>query len=1047
MKGDIMRKMKTNKLLWIVLSTILLFTTAGVGWAGNEDEPCTIMHPDQETLQEWMEEIETAPEAYIDESLSAPLTGSYSLLSHLDYVPTERNQGSCGNCWAWAGTGVMGIALDVDEGVFDRLSVQYINSCETAAIGKTCCAGGSLGNFANFYSTSGYQHAIPWSNTNAYWQDGDKSCDTACSSISTTPNYPITSIAATTITTHSVGSATAIANIKNVLNQGKAIYFSFCLARDADWNNFRSFWWNQGESVTWNPDFSCGHTWEPNKGGCHAVLCVGYNDDDPNNPYWIMVNSWGTAGGGRPNGIFHLDMNMDYDCTFYDGAWYWSFNWQTLDLTYGVIPRPDLVVTSIQADPAEPDPGETVAIHVTVKNQGEVNAGGFYLDWYANESAPPTPPPYGDRWESIPSLAAGASYTMDTTYTYSASGIYHMYAYADTEYEVTESNENNNVLGPVNIIVGPCECDINHDGRCDMQDWLLFGQDWGRTDCPIPLMTAEPPDVANNPNPSGNPQDTPATSIEHRIVNAQSTGEVDNPGDQMPSQAKEGKGITGGDVGDAPVAVGEAKPLWSRLDELSPADKQNAVIQLEVLSSNGPTSEELSSVESLWNSGKFDRAIQELRTLEDSGVSIGAGITWKEPKQASGLGWYDPDLRLTVRDYIGETHLDFDAQTGHVFAVANRTSDDGFCWTVNIAPDGQSWQETFAWYGGTSPALVDVSATVVGDYLYVGYVVDDGVAPVSTARIRRFFVTNGQSDLLYFWKTVFDKGVDIKEIALCSNADDFDNRVYYFAILYNYSLVWFWADQDGTDWHEISTGVGDAWGGLDVTWRPNYPGTGPFLYASYINFIITSNGTIGATNSVTVWDTTKTERVLHAFSGLHWRTSVSAYGDTVLCAYEEPYTNGTGIRYDISYDVGSTWSIGHWEPPEGEVYYNPDVTARGGQGTAIVYDDEAGVFDPVWFRYRDHYSSGPWDAEVKQINTFDGATAWPNRIEWLPPLGTNTYAYGAIYLSWDPDPGTAYFDRSDGNTCECDINHDGRCDMQDWLLFGQDWGRTDCPIP
>ena len=29
-----------------------------------------------------------------------------------------------------------------------------------------------------------------------------------------------------------------------------------------------------------------------------------------------------------------------------------------------------------------------------------------------------------------------------------------------------------------------CECDLNGDGRCDMQDWLLFGGDWGATDCP-----------------------------------------------------------------------------------------------------------------------------------------------------------------------------------------------------------------------------------------------------------------------------------------------------------------------------------------------------------------------------------------------------------------------------------------------------------------------------------------------------------------------------------------------------------------------------------
>ncbi|MCD4676527.1 MAG: hypothetical protein K8S18_11120, partial [Desulfobacula sp.] len=32
-----------------------------------------------------------------------------------------------------------------------------------------------------------------------------------------------------------------------------------------------------------------------------------------------------------------------------------------------------------------------------------------------------------------------------------------------------------------------------------------------------------------------------------------------------------------------------------------------------------------------------------------------------------------------------------------------------------------------------------------------------------------------------------------------------------------------------------------------------------------------------------------------------------------------------------------------------------------------------------------------------------------------------------------------------GVDCECDLNADGRCDMQDWLKFGEDWGRTDCP--
>ncbi len=31
----------------------------------------------------------------------------------------------------------------------------------------------------------------------------------------------------------------------------------------------------------------------------------------------------------------------------------------------------------------------------------------------------------------------------------------------------------------------PCACDLSHDGRCDMRDWLRFGESWGRINCPV----------------------------------------------------------------------------------------------------------------------------------------------------------------------------------------------------------------------------------------------------------------------------------------------------------------------------------------------------------------------------------------------------------------------------------------------------------------------------------------------------------------------------------------------------------------------------------
>ena len=66
-----------------------------------------IMRPDRETFQKWIASYENAPLAHINPYLTEGSLGSYSVLSHLKYTPSERDQGYCGNCWAWAGTGCM----------------------------------------------------------------------------------------------------------------------------------------------------------------------------------------------------------------------------------------------------------------------------------------------------------------------------------------------------------------------------------------------------------------------------------------------------------------------------------------------------------------------------------------------------------------------------------------------------------------------------------------------------------------------------------------------------------------------------------------------------------------------------------------------------------------------------------------------------------------------------------------------------------------------------------------------------------------------------
>ena len=299
----------------------------------------SIMHPNSTTLNKWVGMYNKAPRALINPNIIIAEGASFSLLPDLQYTPSQRDQGLCGNCWVWSGTGVLEIALDVQTGIKDRLSIQYFDSNWDNSGGTsyvyTCC-GGWLNDVANFYSSTGI--AVPWSNTNAAYADSSGDCGSptvAASSISTSPNYPMTSCVAQAIpNTQGVASSTVITNIKNVLNQNKAVWLGYFLPTQADWNVFFNYWDSQGESVLWSPDYSNGHTWDIGGGG-HGVVCVGYNDTDPNNSYWVMLNSWGTAGGLRPDGLFRMNMNMNYNCSFIEyGYPYYSLYWETLNVNF-----------------------------------------------------------------------------------------------------------------------------------------------------------------------------------------------------------------------------------------------------------------------------------------------------------------------------------------------------------------------------------------------------------------------------------------------------------------------------------------------------------------------------------------------------------------------------------------------------------------------------------------------------------------------------------------------------------------------------------------
>ncbi len=282
---------------------------------------------------------------------SANLQSSVDLSSHVPYTSAniaQRDQGYCGNCWAWAGTGVIEVAHSVQNGVKNQLSMQYLNSNYNGGTGSGfACCGGFAEDVVTFYTNTGNYRFIPWSNTGASYADGSRSCggSTArpASQITTTPNYPITQISTQQITTTGVTRQTAINNIKSVLDQNKAVWIAFYW-----YDNSADFFyaWDQGASYEYNPVAGVGSS---GSFGGHAMTIIGY--EDPNNDgkgYWVVLNSWGTRDNSpHLPGTIRIEMDIDYSATvpgysYLPVSMYYSYNVQFTGTTY---PAP--TVTSI----------------------------------------------------------------------------------------------------------------------------------------------------------------------------------------------------------------------------------------------------------------------------------------------------------------------------------------------------------------------------------------------------------------------------------------------------------------------------------------------------------------------------------------------------------------------------------------------------------------------------------------------------------------------------------------------------------------------------
>ncbi|MFC2160761.1 C45 family autoproteolytic acyltransferase/hydrolase [Acidobacteriota bacterium] len=115
--------------------------------------------------------------------------------------------------------------------------------------------------------------------------------------------------------------------------------------------------------------------------------------------------------------------------------------------------EPDLIIQNVATIPEVPLLDQPVSVTVTVKNQGSRIEGNYAIDFYQHLISAPVSYQFGDASCYKSGLEAGATDSCSYSITFSAAGSYQMWAQVDTNEEVTEFNETNNVFGPQIISV------------------------------------------------------------------------------------------------------------------------------------------------------------------------------------------------------------------------------------------------------------------------------------------------------------------------------------------------------------------------------------------------------------------------------------------------------------------------------------------------------------------------------------------------------------------------------------------------------------------